>query len=76
MFKKIVQWFVMFLICHFHHHQAEEADWVGLPMPMAVEKAEKELEENTFITPLKDLYVADMVSKFVLREATEAKAKS
>lgn len=55
---------------------AEEADWVGLPMPMAVEKAEKELEENTFITPLKDLYVADMVSKFVLREATEAKAKS
>ena len=45
-------------------------------MPMAVEKAEKELEENTLITPLKDLYVADMVSKFVLREATEAKAKS
>jgi len=52
---------------------AEEADWVGLPMVDAVDKAEKAMKDNTVITPLKDVYLADMVTKFALMKANEGK---
>lgn len=42
---------------------AKEAEWVGLSIPEAVEKAKKEHAELNKPTPLKDLYLTELVSK-------------
>ncbi|GFS14305.1 39S ribosomal protein L28, mitochondrial-like [Elysia marginata] len=41
----------------------EEAEWIGLPMHEAVEKAKQVQSEMNKPTPLKDLYLTELVSK-------------
>merc|ERR1719495_1445702 len=52
---------------------AEEADWVGLPVSMAVEKAEQERSEAVKVIPLKHVYTADMAAGLAAQEKQEAK---
>lgn len=51
-------------------HQEEEAEWIGLDVPTAVEKAMKRDAEKNKPLPLKDVYLVELVKRLQLHETS------